>query len=198
VLIGVISDVHCNAEALDWALADLEPRVDEILLAGDAVYEYRFSNEVMEAARRRDMPYVLGNHEIVLLGPHGDRARSNPGIVPEHLDYMASRPKRIDLVRDGKRICMVHASPWAPYDQYVYSTTPLLQDAAGLDDVDILVLGHTHIPMAERIGSTLVVNPGSLGEGRCPDHRQMVSYAVLDTDTEELEVVWGPNPRLVP
>jgi predicted phosphodiesterase len=137
VLIGLISDVHCNAEALDWALADLESRVDEILLAGDAVYEYRFSNEVVAAAKRLDMPYVLGNHEIVLLGPHGARARSNPAIIPENLAYMASRPTRIDLERGGKRICMVHASPWAPYDQYVYSTTPLLQDAAGLDDVDV-------------------------------------------------------------
>ncbi len=197
MLIGLISDVHCNAEALEWALTDLESRVDEILLAGDAVYEYRFSNEVVAAAKRLDMPYVLGNHELVLLGPHGERARSNPDNVPEYLEYLASRPTRIDLERGGKRICMVHASPWAPFDQYVYATTPLLQDAAGLDDVDILVLGHTHIPMAERIGSTLVVNPGSLGEGRDPDHRQMVSYAVLDTDTEELEVVWGMNPRLM-
>jgi len=39
--IGVVSDIHCNAPALGVALRSLEGQVDEVFVAGDAVYEYR-------------------------------------------------------------------------------------------------------------------------------------------------------------
>ena len=48
--LGIISDVHCNHEALRIALDRMGP-VDELLCAGDAVYQFRFSNEVMGILR---------------------------------------------------------------------------------------------------------------------------------------------------
>ena len=44
-------------------------------------------------------------------------------------------------------------------------------------------------------GKVLVVNPGSIGESREPGARALVSYAILDTETEEVEHVRIPNPR---
>jgi predicted phosphodiesterase len=40
-----------------------------------------------------------------------------------------------------------------------------------------------------------VVNPGSLGESREARPDRPVSYAVLDTASEEVEVRRFPNPR---
>ena len=194
MLLGVISDVHCNVEALDRAVSDLQGRVDEILLAGDAMYEYRFSNEVVDVARRLSMRYVLGNHELVLLSPLGERARAAPGVDPDHLAFLSTVPTRLETQVDGKRLCMVHASPWAPYNDYLYASNRLFQRCDELD-VDFLVLGHTHVPMVERFGRTLVINPGSLGESREAGHNRLVSYAVVDTSSEEVEIVRFPNPR---
>ena len=73
MLLGVVSDIHCHAAALEQAVLAMG-EVDELLVAGDLVYEYRFSNEVVGGARKLGMRYVLGNHEMVLLGPHGERA----------------------------------------------------------------------------------------------------------------------------
>ncbi|MCW2524164.1 MAG: putative metallo-dependent phosphatase, partial [Frankiales bacterium] len=43
--VGVISDVHCQHEALALtAQALVAEGVEEILLPGDSHYEYRFSN----------------------------------------------------------------------------------------------------------------------------------------------------------
>jgi putative phosphoesterase len=190
-----MSDVHCNVEALDHALGDLQARVDEILLAGDGVYEYRFCNEVVESARRLGMRYVLGNHEMVLLGPHGERARSAPGVDPAQVAYLASVPERVDVKVGGKQLCMVHGSPWEPHSDYLHASSAAFQRADELG-ADFLILGHTHVPMVKRFGRTLVVNPGSLGESREAGERQMVSYAVVDTDSEEVEIVRFPNPRL--
>jgi predicted phosphodiesterase len=60
-----------------------------------------------------------------------------------------------------------------------------------------VLLGHSHQPMVERVGRTLVVNPGTLGaDTRDPEHRGELSYAVLDTVSEQVEICWFPDPRL--
>jgi putative phosphoesterase len=194
MLLGIISDVHCNAQAMGRALEELSGRVDEVWLAGDAVLQYRFSNEVIESVRDHGITYVVGNHELTLLSQDGERARSAPVVRRRNLDFMAEAPTYHDRQVSGKRLLMVHASPFAPYSDYLFPGSPELARCAELD-ADILVLGHTHIPMAERVGTTLVVNPGSLGQGGDPAHPGMVSYAILDTDSEEVTIHRFTNPQ---
>ena len=52
--------------------------------------------------------------------------------------------------------------------------------------VGYIVLGHTHYQMAERAGRALVINPGSAGEARDPRNHFKLSYAVLDTASDEV------------
>jgi putative phosphoesterase len=194
---GVISDVHGNVRALEEALRRLDATgVERIFLAGDAMHEYRFCNEVVEAARQREMPYVLGNHELSLLSPLGERARSAPTVRAENLEFLGTVPTRWEDQIDGRRVGMVHGSPWEPYSEYLYKTNPTLArcDELGLD---ILLLGHTHVPMVTRIGSTLIVNPGSIGESREPDARHLVSYAIIDARECHAEIHRFENPALI-
>jgi putative phosphoesterase len=184
VRIGIVSDIHCNVAALELALARMGD-VDELLCAGDSVYEYRFSTDVIELLREREAHYVFGNHESVLLGPHGVRARGADHVRQESLEYMAARPGTIELVFGGKRLLMTHASPLEPRTQYVTARSPELRRLAEVD-ADVVVLGHTHAPMAERVGRVLVVNPGSVGEGRDPANGRRSSYALWDPSTDEV------------
>ncbi len=193
--IGVVSDIHCNAVALRSALDRLAPRVDEVFVAGDAVYEYRFSSEVVHMLKEGKFPYILGNHEMVLLSPAGDRARSAPTVVEDDLLFMSERPLRIDCQLGGRSITMVHASPWAPYDRYLNEDNPEWDRCAELD-ADILITGHTHVPMMKRVGRTLIVNPGSIGESREPGASHLVSYAEIDLDSGEAEIFHLDNPLI--
>jgi putative phosphoesterase len=195
MLLGIMSDVHCNAQAMRRALDELSGHVDDVLLAGDAVLQYRFSNEVIESIRDLGITYVVGNHELTLLSQDGERARAASGVRRRNLDFMAESPTQHERQVSGKRLLMVHASPFAPYSEYLFPGSPELA-RCGEVDADILVLGHTHIPMAERVGTTLVVNPGSLGQGGDPAHPGMLSYAVLDTDSEEVTIHRFSNPQL--
>lgn len=192
---GITSDAHCNVVALQAAVDQLSPVVDELLFAGDAVYEYRMSNEIVEVIRDNGMQMVLGNHEIELLAPGGARAREADGVRQDALDWLGERPYRIDLQVDGKRLVMVHGSPHPPYNDYVTKGSNALR-ACGEIDADFLVIGHTHVPMAEMVNGTLVVNPGSIGESREHGAKDLVSYAILDTATGDVEFVKFPNPRL--
>src|SRR3989337_548125 len=113
--IGIVADVHCNHEALLIALERMGP-VDELVCAGDAVYQFRFSNEVMELLRKRGGRYVLGNHEEVLLGRWGERARGAPTVRRETLEYMQSQPFQLDVRVGGRRLIVVHGSPFDPHN----------------------------------------------------------------------------------
>jgi putative phosphoesterase len=196
VRIGIVADVHCNDEALRIALERMGP-VDELLCAGDAVYQFRFSNEVMEILRQRQARYVLGNHEEVLLGRWGERARNAPSVRSENLEYMAGQAFRLETRLNGRRLLMVHGSPFEPYNEYLYPNSPGLARLAAVE-ADFVVLGHTHYCMAKRVGGSLVINPGSCGEAR--DHRNgfCLSYAILDTQTEEVTFDHFDDPTRAP
>ncbi len=180
----MVSDIHCNHEALAIALEGMG-EVDELLCAGDAVYQFRFSNEVIRALRERGTRYVLGNHEDVLLGKWGEHARSAAHVDAGELAWMAEQPRRIETRVNGKSLVMVHGSPFEPHNEYIYPNSPSISRLAEIGS-DYIVLGHTHYQMAQRVGRSLVINPGSAGEARDPRNGFRLSYAVLDTETDEV------------
>jgi putative phosphoesterase len=182
--VGIVADIHCNAEALRIAL-DRMGAVDELLCAGDAVYQFRFSNDVMALLRERGARYVLGNHEDTLLGRWGQHARTVANVREDELAYMAAQPASIETRINGKTLVMVHGSPFEPHNEYVYPNSPSLARFAEID-ADFIILGHTHYQMAERVGRALVINPGSAGEARDPRNAFKLSYAVLDTSSGEV------------
>jgi putative phosphoesterase len=182
--VGIVADIHCNAEALRIAL-DRMGAVDELLCAGDAVYQFRFSNDVMALLRERGARYVLGNHEDTLLGRWGQHARTVANVREEELAYMAAQPASIETRINGKTLVMVHGSPFEPHNEYIYPNSPSLARFAEID-ADYIILGHTHYQMAERVGRALVINPGSAGEARDPRNAFKLSYAVLDTSSGEV------------
>lgn len=182
--LGIVSDLHCNADGLDRALATMGA-IDALLCLGDSIYEYSFSNEVIGRLRALEAVTILGNHEEVFLGVAGERARSRPDIDRSLLGWLAERPHRHELRIGGKRVLMVHSTPWEPRGSYVLPHSAALE-RFGEADADIVLYGHTHRQVVRRVGRVLVVNPGSAGEGRDPRNGGQLSCAVLDTVTEEV------------
>ena len=182
--IGIVSDIHCNAAGLRTAIERMGD-VDELICAGDVIFEYRFDNEVVELLRERQARIVLGNHERVLYGPQGARARSAPHVRSDSLDYLGAMPWLIDVDAGGKRLVVAHGSPIEPREQYIFPNTPDIKrlEAVG---ADYIVLGHTHQQMAVQVGHTLVINPGSAGDARDLNNGRRLSYAVLDTSSGEV------------
>jgi putative phosphoesterase len=192
MLLGIVADVHCDARLLEIAAREMtDAGADEILLAGDAHYEYRFSNEVTEVIRESGMRYIVGNHERGLMSPAGQRARDAPRVRRSNLDFVAAIPATIETVIGGRRLLMVHGCPWPPYDRYL--SDPDFRQCGELG-TDILVMGHTHIPLCQRVGRTLVINPGSLGLSHDPGGYDLISYAMLDTSAGEGTLVRRAKP----
>ena len=190
---GIVSDIHCNAAGLRQALA-LMGDVDELICLGDSIWEYRFSNEVAQLLREHRAHTILGNHEEGFFGPLGERARARPGSDRDLLDWLESRPHRIDLDCGGKRVLLVHSTPWEPRGAYVLPDDALLARFSEAD-ADFVLYGHTHRQVVKRFGRVLVVNPGSAGDARDHSNGRQLSCAVLDTASEEARIIDFPDPR---
>jgi len=190
---GIVSDIHCNAAGLRQALA-LMGDVDELICLGDSIWEYRFSNEVAQLLKEREAHTILGNHEEMFFGPLGERARGRADNDGALMDWLASRPHRNALDCAGKRILLVHSTPWEPRGAYIHPDSPELARFAEAD-ADFVLYGHTHRQVAKRFGRVLVINPGSAGDARDHHNGRLLSCALLDTTSEEARIIDFPDPR---
>lgn len=182
--LAIVSDIHCNIRGLERALELMAP-FDELWCAGDSVFQFRWSNEVVAKLRELDARVILGNHEETILGRDGERALSSPKVDQDLVSWMRTKPYRLEQVIDGKTVVMTHGSPWEPWKDYHYPHETVWSKAAELE-CDTLIVGHTHYKMSQRFGRVLVINPGSTGDPR--DHRNdfQLSCATWDTTTEDV------------
>lgn len=182
--LAILSDIHCNIAGLEAALELMAP-FDELWCAGDSVFQFRWSNEVVGRLRELEARVVLGNHEETILSRDGERALSGAKVDHDLVAWMRGQPYRIEADVEGKRVVMTHGSPWEPWREYHYPHEAVWARAATLD-CDTLIVGHTHFKMAQRFGGVLVINPGSAGDPR--DHRNefQLSCATWDTTSDEV------------
>jgi putative phosphoesterase len=190
--LGIVSDIHCNIAGLRAGL-ELMGEVDQLWCAGDSVFQFRWSNEVVGLLRELGAVVVLGNHEETILSRDGERALSSEKIDGDLVAWMRQQPYRVQAMVDGKRVMMTHGSPWEPWRDYHYPHERIWSRAGELD-CDTLIVGHTHFKMADRHGGVLIINPGSTGDPR--DHRNdfQLSCATWDTTTDEVTFYDYPDP----
>src|SRR5918992_4109929 len=184
--IGIVSDIHASPRALRRTLEDM-PSVDQVWCAGDVISDYRFCAETVDILQRAQVQCIQGNHETGFFGGRNpDYLRKcQREFAPELLDFLASAPSSLEFEAAGGKVLMVHASPWEPYDEYIYPHSPLLARFGQLP-YDFVIFGHTHVPMIHQVGGVTVINPGSCSQPRDQDRRG--SYAVLDLEQRSVEL----------
>jgi putative phosphoesterase len=191
--VGIVSDLHCNLQGLDLALQAMGD-IDELLCLGDSIFEYQFSNDVVARLQERRAHIIKGNHEEVFLSAAGERARERAGIDPALLRFLAEQPHRRYLDLAGKRLLLVHSTPWEPRGEYVHPHSRKLDRFAEVD-ANIVLYGHTHCQVVKRVGGVLIINPGSAGDARDSRNGRQLSCAVLNLVSEEVRVIDYPDPR---
>jgi predicted phosphodiesterase len=147
---------------------------------GDLVSDYRVTPAIIRLAEAAGVLGILGNHEKTILFHTGSPLRAR--LAPADLAYLEALPATRTLDVDGRRLLVVHGSPWDdPTDYrctYVHGHDRDALERLGDTAADVVLLGHTHIAMLARTRSVLALNPGSCGEAR--DQARHLSYAQLD------------------
>ncbi len=193
--IGIISDVHADYAALREVLHRLDKRhrVDQVLCAGDLVGRGPEPDRVVDLIREYEIPVARGNHDEWVYG-----------LRQENSEYLKDLPLDWQGELAGKTVYMCHGKPgnnmWGMYKDHL-SKTYLKMVLQSLK-ADVLVTGHTHMPLHIKTKSGCLVNPGSLYTFKCarassrtygvlslPDLSFRVYDACADCDEEPLEIV---------
>lgn len=209
MIIGLISDIHGNHQALTTVLRELYARrVDLILCAGDLVCYGAHPNHVITMLRQCAIPCVAGNYDAAVAWnlPTAARKASSPQTEPlkqaaldwtkqeihsKHRDYLKSLPWSMNFSLDNQRIHVIHAGP-NYLDEWLTPDQPRqLAEIAPSFHADIVLLGHTHQAyihtIVDHLGhKTVFVNPGSVGRSLDGDTR--AAYAILDTTVGDAEL----------
>jgi putative phosphoesterase len=134
MLIGLISDTHIPeiAKALPKQVREIFKGVDLILHAGDI-----FVDSVLE-----------------------ELATIAPVLAARGDDDYQIRDKRMDEVQnltlEGLNVYVIHSSQYFARDLIEHPEKHNLEKAP-----DVVVFGHTHRDVAQKVGKSLLVNPGS-------------------------------------
>ena len=167
--LGLISDVHADASALERALNVLERRgADRVVCMGDIVEKGDDGDRVVAMIQWHAIAAVRGNHD-----ENAARACRDEGareLAESTVAWLEALPARREYRWEGVRVMLAHGAPHR-VDEYVFPEhiPKRFKRAARELEVDLLLLGHTHRPMELHLGALQVVNPGSVAGTRTRD-----------------------------
>jgi len=161
MLIAILSDVHDNIWKLAEVLEDAQGRgVQAALFCGDLCAP--FTLKQIGEGIPGPVHVVLGNNDgdVLLLSR-----------IADGLENVTLHGPFAIFQLEGRRIALNHYPP-------------LARDQALSGQYDLVCYGHDHEAHVERVGATLLVDPGEVMGRLGPS-----SYAVYDTDTGQAKLV---------
>ena len=197
VVVGVLSDVHANLEALEAVFRDAEDRgVTVFINAGDSVGFGPCPNEVVELLCEKNVLSIQGNYDLEVLEGKTD-AKGEKKVAYKFAKkeltttaecYLNSLPRELHLEVGGKKLLVTHGSPKS-IDEHIYPNTPLkrLNTLAGDAKADVIIVGHSHEQFQREANGTCFINPGSVG--RPGDGNPQAAYAVLTFNPFKVDLV---------
>ena len=96
--------------------------------------------------------------------------------VPGNCDFRSAEPPELLLTITDKRILLCHGHTYGVKQSLLRAGY-----AADEQQLNLFLFGHTHRPLVDRRGSTLFLNPGSIGDPLRP------SYGIVTLDSGKLD-----------
>jgi len=177
--IAALYDIHGNLPALEAVLADVRAaRVDCIVAGGDVVVG-PMSREAIACLLDCGIEtrFILGNCEVAVLDEIAGRVPAVPPAIRPRIRATADQiegefvgliggwPKTVRLTIDeiGEAL-FCHGTPRDENEIFTERTAEAhLRPLFDPLEVPLVVCGHTHMPFDRRVGTTRVVNAGSVG-----------------------------------
>jgi predicted phosphodiesterase len=201
VRIAAIYDIHANLPALEAVLQEIrQANVDCVVVGGDVV-PGPLPRETIQSLLDLDIPaqFIHGNGDREVLaqmsGVETDWYRTAPEQWREPVRWTAQQldPQHQRLLEDWPPTCRImipglgdvlfcHATPRNDTEIFTRLTPDdrLLPIFEGLG-VSVVVCGHTHMQFDRMIGTTRVVNAGSVG---MPFGESRADWLLLDSDVQ--------------
>lgn len=172
----IFSDLHANLEAL-LALQRVEQRPDAIFFLGDAVGYGPDPTACVAWLKQNVTAWVQGDHDAAAANgsdcaspaewqeiAHATRAMNRALLPTSALRYLAGLDTVKTVTLDGVCFRLSHCG----CNAFEPLTAPEERFEAEFErtDANVILCGHTHVPMLRRVRDRWFVNPGSLGQPR--------------------------------
>ncbi len=209
--LAILSDIHGNPLALDAVLADIarQGEVDEYWVLGDFAalgYDPVTPLETITALPRAS--FTRGNTDRYVvtddLPVPPEKVLEEPALLTQvieatrsfswtrgyisaagWLDWLTTLPLEVRLVLpDGTRVLGVHAAPGRDDGSGIrpeHSDGELEQRLAGCE-ADVVIVGHTHVPLDRQVGSIRAINLGSVSNPVTTGLQ--ATYVLLEADAQ--------------
>ncbi len=213
---AILADIHGNSMALNKVLEDIQSigGVDEYWFLGD--YAAIGHDPIGVLERISNLPsahFIRGNTDrYICTGelpwPQFADMEKEPALAPLHINIVRSfswttgaisatgwlswfRNLPVDAhftLPDGSKVLAIHATPGTDDGRGIDLNISDGEVSQLLADVDanLVLVGHTHLPLDRTVGNIRVVNPGSISNPFPPDLR--ASYAILEADENRYEI----------
>lgn len=204
--IGIISDIHCNIDALKIAFEEFEKEdVDKLICVGDVIGIGPYPAECMDLLmenKEKFLCFVRGNHEGYLLKglPKRSHDESNGQLLSldelnmfkwnhsklsdSHIEFIKTWNDRAQFEIEEKKIVVEHY----PIDKNgkfkKFCARPTYEQIDKLceeKNADIFIFGHTHNELYYNENNKMYINPGSLG---CPIATDAANFGILEIDSK--------------
>ena len=212
---AIFSDIHGNPLALKAVLADIRRmgKVDAYWVLGDfAALGYDPVTPLEILAALPQTSFTRGNTDRYVttedLPVKPEQVLRDPALLPEvieatrsfswtrgylsatgWMDWLTSLPLEVRLtLPDGTRLLGVHASPGRDDGSGLLPTHNDAQLERRLEgcEADLVIAGHTHIPLDRQVGRIRAINLGSVSNPVTPSLG--ATYGLLDADEQGYRV----------
>jgi len=195
---AIISDIHSNFDALKAVINEIPERMP-ILCLGDIVGYGAQPNEVVESIQGlRPLVILMGNHDYAVVS--GDLegfstyaataiAWTRKHITAANMRFLSNLRSEAHLEFDNIPVAMYHGSPRDSLSEYIYPeiSDENVESIIKESKSDVVLLGHTHVPMRLSAKGWILANPGSVGQPRDGNPDASIGFLTVSAGTCDFE-----------
>jgi len=195
--VAVLSDIHGNGVALQYAINDLKSLgIKKIIILGDVIMKGPMPSQSIEMLKDKDLEiiaWIKGNTDLWLeeitdvwipstkrekeLYSYYEYAKNN--LKEEQIVFLKELPLECSIKLNGINILCVHGTPQSIVEA-IDSSVPEEEIKKAIKGVEeqVILSGHSHTSFIGEVDDKMIFNVGSIGNALDGDNR--ISYGVLD------------------
>ncbi len=195
--VAVLSDIHGNGVALQYAINDLKSLgIKKIIILGDIIMKGPMPSQSLEMLKDKDLEiiaWIKGNTDLWLEEitdvwiPSTRREKelylyykyAKDNLKEEQIVFLKELPLECSINLNGISILCVHGTPQSIVEAIDSSVTEeeIKKAIKGVEE-QVILSGHSHTSFIGEVDDRIIFNVGSIGNALDGDNR--ISYGVLD------------------
>lgn len=204
--VAVLSDVHGNGIALQYAINDLKKMgVKKIIILGDIVMKGPMPSESIELLKDKELEiiaWIKGNTDLWLeeitdvwiprtrreedLNLYYKYAKAN--LKEEQMVFLKELPLEASININGSTLLCVHGTPKS-ISEAIDNSVPEEEIKKAIKGVkeQVILSGHSHTSFIGEVEGRKIFNVGSVGNSLDGDNR--ISYGILEFDKNNVDLI---------